>query len=58
MSALKREPALLAALQWYADSRRYEGHYEHGGVIAFPEVVEDSGQRARDALAMVEEATR
>lgn len=53
---------LAAALRWYANQNKYTGgvmrHPEGGYVILDVPITEDKGQRARDALAMVEEAKR
>lgn len=57
-----REQALLEALRFYANVNHYSGgvarHPEGGYVILDVPIETDKGQRARDALAMVEEATR
>lgn len=48
-----REQALLEALRYYADPANYSTY-----PYAEYSVQNDGGQRAREALAMVEEATR
>ena len=59
MSALKRESELLGVLAFYAAPGNYaHTAREDGEGLNAPAVTQDKGQRARDAIAMVDEATR
>lgn len=58
MSALMREADLLRVLAFYAEPANYEPGVLDGEPKLQSLVRTDGGQRARDALAMVEEANR